>query len=157
MLGAWCLVSYKLSTMHQAPSTAFLLHPRLSADTIPVADLPLCRLLLMNDSRFPWVILTPRRENIREIFELPAEDRAALMDEIAAVSQTLQSLTAADKMNVAALGNIVPQLHIHIIARFAGDCAWPNPVWGSGTAQPYGETPPLAAGLSAALTKITYL
>lgn len=113
----------------------FTLHERLAADTFPVAELSLSQVLLMDDKRFPWLILVPKREKIREITDLEQEERLLLMEEIASTSRLLQHLTHAEKMNVAALGNMVPQLHIHIIARFAADAAWPNPVWGSGKEQ----------------------
>lgn len=115
----------------------FELHPRLAADTREVARLPLCQVLLMNDRRFPWLILVPRRPNIREIHQLAAADRATLVEEIAKVAQAMEKLHKADKMNVAALGNQVPQLHVHVIARFTADSAWPNPIWGRGTAEAY--------------------
>ena len=119
-------------------SNAFTLHPRLAADTIALGDWPLCRLLLMNDARFPWVILVPRPD-LREIHDLPPAERATLIEEIARTSAVMQRAFKADKMNVAALGNQVPQLHIHIIARFATDPAWPNPVWGQGQARTMSE------------------
>jgi diadenosine tetraphosphate (Ap4A) HIT family hydrolase len=110
------------------------LHPTLARDTIEVARLPLCRVLLMNDRRFPWLILVPEREAVREIHELPAVDRAVLIEEIARASQALERLVRPDKMNVGALGNVVPQLHVHVVARSVADPAWPGPVWGSGAA-----------------------
>ena len=118
---------------------AFHLHPRLSADCATIGDLPLCRLLLMDDANYPWCILVPRRPGIREIHELVEADQAALLREVSAVSAALQTLFAADKMNVAALGNVVPQLHVHVIARRVGDAAWPRPVWGAVPRQPYAE------------------
>jgi diadenosine tetraphosphate (Ap4A) HIT family hydrolase len=117
----------------------FALHPTLARDTVEAARLPLCRVLLMNDRRFPWLILVPEREAVREIHELPAADRAVLIEEIARASEALARLFAADKLNVGALGNIVPQLHVHVVARSATDPAWPGPVWGSGPAVPYAE------------------
>lgn len=120
------------------------LHPTLARDTVEVARLPLCRLLLMNDRRFPWLILVPEREDAREIHELPRADRAALVEEIARVGEAMTRLFQPDKLNVGALGNIVPQLHVHVVARFAADPAWPGPVWGSGAAVPY-EASELAA------------
>ena len=131
----------------------FALHPRLAADTLPVGDLPLCRVLLMHDARFPWLILVPRRPDLREITDLPAEERALLMEEIAAASRALQAETGADKLNVGALGNVVAQLHIHVVARFAADAAWPGPVWGSGTATRYpaGAAEALAGRIAALL------
>jgi diadenosine tetraphosphate (Ap4A) HIT family hydrolase len=116
---------------------AFSLHPTLARDTVEVARLGLCRVLLMQDRRFPWLILVPEREDVREIYELPPADRAALIEEIAQASEALTRLFQPDKLNVGALGNVVPQLHVHVIARFAGDPAWPGPVWGSGAALPY--------------------
>jgi diadenosine tetraphosphate (Ap4A) HIT family hydrolase len=117
----------------------FGLHPQLAADCAVVGDLPLCRLLLMDDANYPWCILVPRRAGVREIHELAAADRAALLDEVTALSAAMQSVFVADKMNVAALGNVVPQLHVHVIARRVGDAAWPRPVWGAVPRRPYGE------------------
>jgi diadenosine tetraphosphate (Ap4A) HIT family hydrolase len=117
----------------------FTLHLTLARDTVEVARLPLCRVLLMKDRRFTWVILVPEREAVREIHELAPEDRARLIEEIARVGEALQRLFEPDKLNVGALGNIVPQLHVHVVARFATDAAWPGPVWGSGAAVPYDD------------------
>ncbi len=116
----------------------FELHPRLAADTVLLADLPLSRALVMGDARYPWVILVPRRADLREIHDLARAERGRLMEEIAALSEALERECRPDKINVGALGNLVPQLHIHVIARFVGDPAWPGPVWGQGTAEPYG-------------------
>ena len=116
---------------------AFNLHPQLQADTTTVADLPLCRCLLMHDARYPWLILVPRVDGLRELHEVPANARASLFEEIDLVSRALQGVSGAHKLNVAALGNQVPQLHIHIIARQLDDPAWPGPVWGVGAAEPY--------------------
>lgn len=115
----------------------FELHPRLAADTVAVADWPLCRVLLMNDATYPWLILVPRRTAVVELHDMEAGDRALLVEEIAAASARLKAMTDADKINVAALGNVVPQLHVHVIARFTTDPAWPKPVWGAVPAQPY--------------------
>lgn len=117
--------------------SAFSLDPRLVADTLAVGDLALSRVLLMDDSRFPWLILVPRRPNCREIIDLSAGDRAVLVEEIAACSTALKRLTTPDKLNVGAIGNRVAQLHIHVVARFAEDAAWPEPVWGRGTPTRY--------------------
>jgi diadenosine tetraphosphate (Ap4A) HIT family hydrolase len=106
------------------------LHPQLAADTVPVCDLALSRLLAMNDANFPWLILVPRRAGASEIIDLGAE-QSLLMDELALVSRALKDETRCDKLNVAAIGNVVPQLHIHIVARRKGDAAWPKPVWGA--------------------------
>jgi len=111
----------------------FTLHARLAADSVALGDWPLCRLQLMNDGRFPWLLLVPRHPDLREIHDLPPPERALLIEEIARASSLMQQIFKADKMNVAALGNQVPQLHVHVIARFVGDPAWPNPVWGQGT------------------------
>lgn len=108
----------------------FALHPQLAADTVTVGDWPLCRVLLMNESRYPWLILVPRRAGLRELYELNAPDRQQFFAESCLLAQTLQAQTRADKINIAALGNMVPQLHIHHLARFRDDDAWPAPVWG---------------------------
>ncbi|WP_193177803.1 HIT domain-containing protein [Oricola nitratireducens] len=115
----------------------FSLDPALQADTLPVADLGLCRLLLMNDNRFPWLILVPQRAGTVEIHDLSPLDQTMLTFEMVTVSEHLKALTGCHKVNVAALGNQVRQLHMHVIARDTGDAAWPNPVWGSGPAVPY--------------------
>lgn len=109
----------------------FTLHPQLAKDTLPLLDLQLCRVLLMKDATYPWVILVPRRDGLREMHQLTEMDQQTLMREITHTSAKLQAAFDADKMNVAALGNMVPQLHIHVIARFEGDAAWPGPVWGA--------------------------
>ncbi|KAB2875124.1 MAG: HIT domain-containing protein [Bauldia sp.] len=111
---------------------------RLRTDTVAVAMLPLSDLRLMNDARFPWLVLVPRREGVAEIIDLADIDRASLFDEIVIVSTALKAVTGCDKLNVAALGNMVRQLHVHVIARFTGDPAWPAPVWGAGDAVAYG-------------------
>lgn len=118
----------------------FTLHPTLARETVEVAHLPLSRVLLMNDRRFPWLILVPERDSVREIHELSPVDRTELIEEIAQVSDVLRRLFHPDKLNVGALGNIVPQLHVHVVARFVADPAWPGPVWGSGPAVPYLES-----------------
>lgn len=133
----------------------FTLHPTLARDTVFISRLPLCRVLLMNDRRFPWLILVPEREGVREIHELPPEDRAELVEEIARAGETLARLFRPDKVNVGALGNVVPQLHVHVVARFAADPAWPGPVWGSGPAEAYeaGELEALRERLASQLAK----
>ncbi len=117
----------------------FELHPQLANDCIALGDLPLSRVLLMNDANYPWVILVPRRDNIREIYQLSAEDQQELTRESAMVASTMARLFTADKMNVAALGNMVPQLHIHHIVRRNNDPAWPRPVWGAIPSLPYSD------------------
>jgi len=120
--------------------TRFSLHARLERDTLLVGDLPLCRVLLLNDSRFPWVLLVPRQAGLVEIHELNAADRYRLADETALVSRVLQSIVQLQKINTGALGNMVQQLHIHVVARHTGDAAWPGPVWGAGAAVAYSDT-----------------
>lgn len=117
--------------------TAFALDPRLAADTHAVLELPLSRALLMDDMRFPWLILVPRMPGLRELTELARDDQHALLDEINRVAHVLHAIAKPDKLNIAALGNVVPQLHVHVIARFVGDAAWPRPVWGIGERMPY--------------------
>jgi diadenosine tetraphosphate (Ap4A) HIT family hydrolase len=116
---------------------AFALHPTLARDTVEIGRLDLCRVLLMNDRRFPWLILVPERESLREIHDLPPADRKTLIEEIVQAGQVLVRLFQPDKLNTGALGNLVPQLHVHVVARFAADAAWPEPVWGSGAAVVY--------------------
>ena len=118
---------------------SFQLDDRLATDTVPVLSLGLCALRLMNDSRWPWLILVPKRPNIHELYQLTPLDQAVLTFEMSLVSETLATLTGCHKLNVGALGNIVPQLHIHIIARNEGDPNWPRPVWGFGDKTPYPE------------------
>lgn len=117
----------------------FTLHTQLAKDCVVLGDLPLCRVLLMNDSQYPWLILVPRRENVAELFQLGDIDRQQLLAETSSVAAALAGHFRADKMNVAALGNVVPQLHVHVIARYQGDAAWPRPVWGVQPAQPYAD------------------
>lgn len=125
---------------------SFLLDPRLDADTIPLGRLALSRVLLMNDARYPWLILVPERDGLAEIIDLPEADRVVLMGEISAASEVLKTLYGPDKLNVGALGNRVRQLHVHVLARFQSDEAWPGPVWGVGQAVAY---PPHMAGVTA--------
>lgn len=115
----------------------FTLHPRLAGDSHAVTDLALCRVLLMNDSRFPWLILVPRLAGAREIVDLGQADRLQLAQEIDLASRALRALFPTDKLNIGAIGNIVEQLHVHIIARQRIDPAWPGVVWGFGSAVPY--------------------
>ena len=115
----------------------FELHTQLEKDTVPIGDLDLCRVLLMNDSNYPWLILVPRRADVGEIFQLTAVDQQQLMAEVSAVSAALAGHYHADKINVAALGNVVPQLHVHVIARYLDDVAWPRPVWNAQVPRKY--------------------
>lgn len=115
----------------------FTLNERLAADTLPVADLPLSRILLMNDARYPWVILVPRHASISEVFELSASDQQQLWREATQLGEAMKKVLAGDKVNIASLGNVVSQLHVHVILRRHSDAAWPAPVWGNGSAALY--------------------
>ena len=117
----------------------FELDPRLAADTFEVLSWPLSSVLLMNDSRYPWLILVPARTGVVELTDLGADDRLQLMRESMAATEYLKGRFNADKMNVASLGNVVAQLHVHHVARFHHDDAWPAPVWGRGAAVPYDQ------------------
>lgn len=120
-------------------SAGWILHPQLERDTIAIGDMPLCRALLINDAHYPWLLLVPRRRDIVEIFDLDHVEQAQLMSEIGHAARSLRAITGCDKINIAALGNVVPQLHVHVIARSRGDAAWPKPVWGAVPARPYEE------------------
>lgn len=113
------------------------LHPQLAEDTHPVASLALCELRLMDDTNYPWLVLVPRVADAVELLDLDDTQRHAITDEIDLASRALRALFRPHKLNVAALGNLVPQLHVHIIARFQHDPAWPAPVWGRVAARPY--------------------
>jgi diadenosine tetraphosphate (Ap4A) HIT family hydrolase len=123
----------------QTASDAWSLHPQLDGDTVAVGDLPLSHALLSNDANYPWLVLVPRRPDMVEIIDLDDADQARLMAEIAQASRALKAITRCDKLNVAALGNAVPQLHVHVIARFRDDPAVPHPVWGRVPARPYAD------------------
>jgi len=114
-----------------------MLDPQLARDTAPVGNLLLSRVLLNEDSNYPWLILVPRRAGMVELIDLDETDRIRLTGEIALASQALRTITGCDKLNIAALGNVVRQLHIHVIARFRTDAAWPNPVWNVVPRRPY--------------------
>lgn len=132
---------------------AFVLHPRLMADTAGIADWSLSRVLLMNDKRFPWIILVPRRPELGELFDLDESARGVLIGEITRVSEHLKGWakgrSGCDRINVGVIGNMVPQLHVHVVARVKGDPAWPGAVWGVGKAVSYG-----AAELSRVVTEL---
>ncbi len=132
----------------------FHLDPQLERDSIPVADLTLSSVRLMGDANFPWLLLVPRRPGLVEILDLPRHDRVQLIDEIGLAGEALKAAVGFDKLNVAALGNSVRQLHVHVIARRHGDAAWPRPVWGAAPARPYGagEAEALAARIAERLT-----
>jgi diadenosine tetraphosphate (Ap4A) HIT family hydrolase len=118
----------------------FTLDPRLASDTFEIGDLSLSRALLMNDARYPWVILAPRRRNVADVADLTSIDRAALIEEVARACEIVRAFPDVEKVNVGALGNIVRQLHIHIVGRNARDFAWPGPVWGAGSSRAYPES-----------------
>ncbi len=115
----------------------FKLHPQLAKDSLHLADLNLCQLRLINDRRFYWLILVPKVANAGEVTDLSDTNYQQLWKEVRLLSQVIKPLTQADKLNIATLGNRVAQLHLHLIARFTKDAAWPDPVWGVGTAEPY--------------------
>jgi diadenosine tetraphosphate (Ap4A) HIT family hydrolase len=119
--------------------TLFLLHPQLVQDTIELADFPLCKLLLCNDSAYPWFILVPKVANTSEIYQLDWQQQQQLLNESSLLSELLMQVFAGDKMNVAALGNMVEQLHVHHVVRFKTDAQWPKPIWGQQAAKPYSE------------------
>jgi len=129
-------------------SPPFALDPRIEADTVRVGTLPLCFVLLHRDANYPWVLLVPGRAGLVELHDLDRPTRLALSDETAAVASSVQRLFAAPKMNVATLGNVVPQLHVHVVARAPGDPSWPGPVWGAAPARAY-DPPALRARLAA--------
>ncbi|MCS3765994.1 diadenosine tetraphosphate (Ap4A) HIT family hydrolase [Aeromonas hydrophila] len=126
----------------------FELHSRLQADTRLLGDLPLCRVLLAKDSQYPWLILVPRVANLREIHHLAPAQQQQLMEESCAVATLMEQALRPDKINVAALGNLVPQLHLHHVARFSTDKAWPGPIWGAHPSVPYEEATLLAEAAS---------
>jgi diadenosine tetraphosphate (Ap4A) HIT family hydrolase len=115
----------------------FTLDSRLAADTLPSGDVPLCSALLLDDARFPWFVLVPRRAGVTEVTDLSDEDAMTLMGEIRVATRVMLELAKPDKVNVAALGNVVAQLHVHVVGRFRSDPAWPGPVWGHGSRAPY--------------------
>jgi diadenosine tetraphosphate (Ap4A) HIT family hydrolase len=113
------------------PDSAWSLHPQLKQDTIDIGDLPLSKVLVIKDANYPWLLLVPRRPETREIIDLDDVEQAQLTTEVSRAARALKDITKCDKLNIAALGNVVPQLHIHVIARRTTDAAWPRPVWGA--------------------------
>ncbi|XKE45884.1 HIT family protein [Halomonas organivorans] len=111
--------------------------PRLEADSYPITELPLCQLRLMNDARYPWLVLIPRRPGVVEVYDLAEHDQRQLWREATLLGQALKGNLGGDKLNIATLGNMVPQLHVHVILRRQEDAAWPGPVWGQGRAEAY--------------------
>jgi diadenosine tetraphosphate (Ap4A) HIT family hydrolase len=140
-----------------ADPEAFALDPRLDADTVPVGDLFLSRVLLMNDARFPWLVLVPRRPGLVEIADLDPRGQAMLQREVEAAADAMRHLHAPDKLNIAAIGNVVAQLHVHVVGRRRDDEAWPRPVWGSGPARPYApeQCETILRAFSAALGRLS--
>lgn len=118
---------------------SFVLHERLEVDTVSLGQSGLCEIRLMNDSNWPWVLLVPRVAGVREIYQLTQEQQQQLLAESSLLGEGMMDVFGGDKLNVAALGNMVPQLHLHHIVRFEGDPAWPGPVWGKLPARPYSE------------------
>lgn len=131
--------------------TDFTLHPGLARTAHVLADWPLCRVLLCDDSRYHWGLLVPRRADVTEICDLSREDQNQLMTEIVRLSDLIRALPGVTKLNVANLGNIVPQLHVHVIGRAPGDVAWPGPVWGHSDPVPWPD--PMLAPLCQAVSK----
>ncbi len=119
------------------PSPDWSLHPQLAQDTVPVGDLALSRVLAMNDATYPWLVLVPQRAGTVEIIDLDASEQTELMGEIARACAALKALTCCDKLNVGAIGNVVPQLHVHVVARRTDDPVWPRPVWGAAPPRAY--------------------
>jgi diadenosine tetraphosphate (Ap4A) HIT family hydrolase len=120
-------------------SVGWVLDPQIERDTTAIVDLPLCHVLLINDANYPWLLLVPRRKQIVELVNLDAIEQVQLMGEIAEAARALKAVTGCDKINIAALGNVVAQLHVHVIARFRNDAAWPKAVWGAVPARAYDE------------------
>ena len=131
--------------------TTWFLHPQLAQDTVPVGDLPLTRVRLAKDANYPWLILVPRLPAISELIDLSDNAQAQLLGEIAAASRALKAITECEKLNIAALGNVVAQLHVHVIGRRHSDAAWPKPVWG--TVPPIAYKPAMREGFVAALRR----
>ena len=130
---------------------SWILHEQLAADTVPVGDLALARVLLANDANYPWLILVPRRPGLVELIDLDPNEQVQLMGEIDAAARVLKSITECEKLNIAAIGNIVAQLHVHVVARRHSDAAWPKPVWGA--APPTAYNPTVRDGLIGALQR----
>jgi diadenosine tetraphosphate (Ap4A) HIT family hydrolase len=131
MLSSIAFIYYKNMT------TTFQLHPRLKEDCITIGRFDLCQLLMMNDSQYPWFILVPQKADIKEIYQLSKPERHTLTEESSYLAENLAALFKADKINIAAIGNLVPQLHIHHVVRYRTDKAWPAPIWGKFAAVPY--------------------
>jgi diadenosine tetraphosphate (Ap4A) HIT family hydrolase len=138
-----------------APPATWSLHPQLERDTVNIGDLPLCRVLIINDANYPWLLLVPRRPGVDEIVDLDEVEQAQLMTEITRVARALKAVTGCDKLNIAALGNVVAQLHVHVIARRKTDAAWPRPVWG--TVPPISHDPTELENFTSAIRRKIWL
>ncbi len=132
----------------------FELHPRLAADTLELGDGMLSAVRIMNDRRFPWLILVPRRAGLEALHRMERTDHLLLMQEITLLSRMLEDLFRPHRINVGALGNLVPQLHLHLVARREGDAAWPGPVWGNGVADPYSAGDPVLDSIRTAFAAL---
>jgi len=143
-------------THDELTSSDFMLHQQLKADTIELADLPLCKLLLCNDSAYPWFILVPKVANTSEIYQLDWQQQQQLLNESSLLSELIMQVFSGDKLNVAALGNVVEQLHMHHVVRFKTDAQWPKPIWGQQALTPYTdeELAALKAKLMPTLTTV---
>jgi diadenosine tetraphosphate (Ap4A) HIT family hydrolase len=117
----------------------FALHPRIAADTVGIGPFPLSAVRLMNDARYPWLVLVPRRVKMHEFVDLQDNEQSLLLEEIRRCCELFKALHKPARINIAMIGNVVPQLHVHVVARFTKDAAWPRPVWGLGEVQPYPE------------------
>src|SRR6202008_4062698 len=120
----------RICSMDSGLAKGWSLHPQFAQDTVPVGDLPLTRVLLTNDANYPWLILVPRLPGLVELIDMEENAQVQLLGEVAAAARALKAVTECDKLNIAALGNLVSQLHVHVIARRRADAAWPKPVWG---------------------------
>jgi diadenosine tetraphosphate (Ap4A) HIT family hydrolase len=123
--------------MTEKPAAIFMLHPQLAKDCFELADFPLCKLLLCNDSAYPWFILVPKVNDISDIYQLDGQQQQQLLNESSLLSELVMQAFVGDKMNVAALGNVVEQLHIHHVVRYKNDVSWPKPIWGQQPLTPY--------------------
>ena len=119
------------------PTSAWTLHPGLARDTVMLGDLPLSRVLLVDDANWPWLLIVPRRLDVRDIIDLDEVEQAQLTTELSRVARAIKAITVCHKLNIAALGNVVSQLHVHVIARCEGDAGWPKPIWGAAPAIAY--------------------
>ena len=125
--------------MTEKTEVSFTLHPQLAHDCFELADFPLCKLLLCNDSAYPWFILVPKVSDIKDVYQLDWQQQQQLLNESSLLSELVMQVFDGDKMNVAALGNVVEQLHVHHVVRYKTDVSWPKPIWGQQALTPYTE------------------